>query len=145
MYGERKTNWKCHICEPRSRSPNNLYQAVVFDEQNLQKQLRNDDDENNVNDRTKKFKESLSLSSVISILCSVQSDVTELKTDLKDIKSTMEKVATNVNASNMQIKEEILSVLLTITNTLTTLVTQVSELNEKDKQRKNKSTQWKLE
>lgn len=135
MYGERKTNWKCHICKPRIKSTNNVYQAIVSNETNPTKQLRTDDDDSDVSDRSKKFKESLSLSSVNAKLCSVQSDVSELKSDLKDIKSSIEQVATNVNTSNLQIKDDIQNALLSITNTISTLVAQVNELHEKDKQR----------
>ncbi|XP_065367204.1 uncharacterized protein LOC135959969 [Calliphora vicina] len=134
MTVEKKMNWRCHVCKPRSKSPNNIYQAFVFDENNQQKQIR-DDTISEENDRAKKFKESLSLNSVNSKLCSVQSDVTELKSDMKEIKSQIEMLASNVNTSNLQIKDEIQSALSTITQTLSTLVAQVSQLNDKDKQR----------
>lgn len=136
MTGERKMNWRCHICKPRNRSPNNIYQAFVFDENNQQKQLREDDtvDEN---EKAKKYKESKSLSMLESKLCSVQSDVTEIKTefrsDMRDLKSQIEMLASSVNGLNMEIRGEIRTALSTITNTLSTLVAQVNELSEKDR------------
>lgn len=136
MSSERKTSWKCQICRP-SRSPN----LLVFDDKNQQKQTRaNDDDENDETDRTKKFKETLSLTAVNSKLCSVQSDVKELKSDIKEIKKSIEQVSTNVSNSNLQIKQDIQTALTTITNTLTTLVGQVKELFENDKKRETQIT-----
>lgn len=133
MYGERKTKWRCHVCKPRIKSPNNMYTSVVFNEHN--KQLRTDDEDSDASGSSKKYKETMCINSLNNKLCSVQSDVTELKSDLKDIKSSIDQVSTNVNNSNLQIKEEIQSALLNITNTISALVTQVSELKENDKQR----------
>lgn len=139
MSNERKNAWKCHICKPRIKSPNTLYQVVAFDENSNNKQARTDDEgEKSENENTKKFKESVSLTSVKTKLNSVQSDVSELKTDLKDIKRTVEQLAECLELSNRQIKEEIKSSLSTITTSLVTLVDQVKELNEKDKQRETK-------
>ncbi|XP_037827188.1 uncharacterized protein LOC119615182 [Lucilia sericata] len=145
MYGERKTNWKCHVCKPRNKSQNNLYQSVVFDETSQQKKARNDDDEGN--DNAKKFKESLSLSSLNSNLCSVESNVTELRGELQagmmELKSQMEILVTNFNKQHMQMNDnnkETQLALSTITSTLSSLVTQVSDLNEKDKTREKQIT-----
>lgn len=64
MSVKKKASWRCQICEPRSRSPNTLYQAFVFDEANNKNQARVDDDEEIIeNDQSKKFKEDMSLTS----------------------------------------------------------------------------------
>ncbi|KAI8128732.1 hypothetical protein CVS40_1747 [Lucilia cuprina] len=125
MTNEKKTNWKCHVCKPRSKSPNNLYQTFVFDENNQQKQLRLDDsfDES---DGAKKFKESLSLGSVNNKLNNVEKE-------LQEIKSHMEMLVTSINNLHSQMKNEIQGALATITTTISTLVTQVNELTERDR------------
>ena len=118
------------MCEPRNRSPNTLYQAFVFDETNNKKQARVDDEEeNNENDQSKKFKEDMSLTSINKKLCSFEADI---KSEIKDVKTTMEKL---INSSHVQLTNEIHNALATITNTLSTLTDQVKELSEKGKQR----------
>lgn len=130
MSVKKKASWRCQICEPRSRSPNTLYQAFVFDEANNKKQARVDDDEEIIeNDQSKKFKEDMSLTSINNKLCSFEADI---KLEIKDVKSTMEKL---INSSHVQLTNEIHNALTTITNTLSTLTDQVKELNEKGKQR----------
>ncbi|KAI8117059.1 hypothetical protein CVS40_10971 [Lucilia cuprina] len=126
MYGEKKTSWKCHICKPRNRSPNTLYQSVVFDDNNAKKKARADDEDDNGNEQAKKFKENMSLTFVNNKLCKVESDVSEFKSDLKEVKTTM-----------VEMKDEIHTTLSSISTTLSTLVTQIKELSERDKQREN--------
>lgn len=141
MYGERKANWRCLMCKSRSKSPNNLYQTVVFEEKKQQKQIRDDEGIEEGN-RPKIFKESVSSNATNSSLCSLQSDVSEIKLKL-------DQVAANVTSSNQQLKEElqttisttikneIQSTLLTITNTLEKISEQVNELSEKDKKKES--------
>lgn len=138
MYGERKANWKCQKCKPRSKSPNNVYQAFVFDDKNQQTTLRDDDIvENSEENRAKIHQDSLALNTVNSTLCSVQSDVNDLKSDIKDIKTNLEQLSAITNNSHTQIRDEITSALSTITTTLSKLVDQVKELVEKDKQKEH--------
>lgn len=135
MTNEKKAAWKCHICKPRSKSPNTMYQAVIFDEKNNKKQARTDD-EDSENDQAKKFKdkEIMSLTSVNNKLWSLQTEVTE---GFSKVEKTIEQLSTNINTSNIQIKDEIQSALSTITTTLTALVDQVKKLNEKDQIRES--------
>lgn len=122
MNPEKRAEWKCQNCR-KSKSP---IPTVVLEDTSQQKQQRDDDDTNAYNDENaKRFKDSLSLNMLNSKLCSVQSDVNEIKT-------TIQTIATNVNTSHLQIKEEIHNALATITNTLANLATQVSDLHDKN-------------
>lgn len=121
MTAEKKTNWRCHVCKPRSKSPNNIYQAFVFDENNHSKPIR--DDEGPVeNERAKKFKDSLSLNTLNTNICSLQSDFNK---NMDEMKSQIQMLAITVNSLNSQITN--------MSATLSTLVTQVSDLSERDK------------
>lgn len=112
-----------------------MYQTVIFDEKNNKKQARTDD-EDSENDQSKKFKdkEIMSLTSVNNKLWSLQTEVTE---GFSKVEKTIEQLSTNINTSNIQIKDEIQSALSTITTTLTALVDQVKKLNEKDQIRES--------
>lgn len=112
-----------------------MYQTVIFDEKNNKKQARTDD-EDSENDQAKKFKdkEIMSLTSVNNKLWSLQTEVTE---GFSKVEKTIEQLSTNINTSNIQIKDEIQSALSTITTTLTALVDQVKKLNEKDQIRES--------
>lgn len=121
MSAEKKTNWRCHICKPRSKSPNKIYQALVFDENNQSKPIR-DESGPLENDGVKKFKDSLSIDTLSSNIYSLQSDFNK---NMHEMKSHIEILATTVNSLNSQISN--------MSTTLSTLVTQVTELSEKDK------------
>lgn len=124
MNAERRSEWKCQNCRAsRSHTP-----SVVLDDNNQQKQQRDEDDVDSYNeDNAKRFKDSLSLNMLNSKLCTVQTDVNEIKT-------TIQTLAVSVNTSNIQIKEEIEKALTTITSTISNLATQVSELYDKNKE-----------
>lgn len=141
MSVEKKLNWRCQICKPRSKSPNNLYQAFVFDENNQQKQLREDDIVEE-NERPKKYKETFSLSTLNEKLCSVENNLANMRsqmdTNLTQMKSQIDFLVNNSNtsiATNQQLKDDIHAALATITTTVSTLAAQVSELHEKDTQK----------
>ncbi|KAI8129590.1 hypothetical protein CVS40_1408 [Lucilia cuprina] len=126
MTSEKRKNWKCHVCKPRSRSPTNLYQVVVFDENNQQQKQLRQDDSFDENEGAKKYKESLSLDAVNTKLNTLQSN-------LQEIKSQIEILVSSVNSLHSQMKNDVQVALSTITNSISTLVSQVNELNERDK------------
>lgn len=124
MTGERRVNWRCQICKPRNKSPNT--QAVVVDENNLQKQQREDDNDDG-SDRAKKFKESLSPASL-------NAKLTSLENGMEVMKTQMDYLVNNANATQ-QLRDEIHQALAAMTNTISSLSAQVCELNEKDKKK----------
>lgn len=132
MSKEEKSNWKCHFCLQRCKSPNNLYQHVIYNDKNQQKQSRDDDAEDNEN--AKRFKETLSLASVNAKIGSFQVDVT---TKINTMQTTMEQIAENMTSMSNHIRGELQTTLSTITTSLATLVTQVNELNIKDQKRES--------
>lgn len=125
MYGERKTSWKCHICKPRTRSPNTLYQAITYEDKNTKKQARTNDGDNTENDQAKKYKESVSTTSESNL----RADIEEFKSELKEMRKTMDQFVLNAN-----------NIITAISQNVNTLTDQVKDLKEKDKQRDTQMT-----
>lgn len=144
MNVDKKADWMCHRCR-KSKSP----LTNVFSEINLQKQQR--DDDMDVLEETKRFKDSLSLDAVNSNLCSVQadvtdlksnitglkSDVTELKTDMKEIKASIIEISTSLSNNNAHMN----NALAKITDALAALTTQVTELHQKNSEKEKQITE----
>lgn len=123
---ENKAEWRCHRCKVRTRSEtNNAYQTITFEEVSQQKKPREDDEESNSS--TKKFKDSLTITSLNSGLISVQSE-------LKDIKSSIEllnKTVIENNTQNSSIINELKNSITQMASSVASLATKVSDLYEK--------------
>lgn len=129
MSGEKRVNWRCQVCKPRNKSPNTQYQVFVYDENNVQKQQREDDSDEG-NDRVKKFKKSVSSTSLNEKLTSLENGMEEMKTQMNFLVS-------NAN-STQKLRDEIHDALTAMTSSISSLTTQICELNAKDKKRENK-------
>lgn len=130
MSTEKKFMWRCQVCKPRSRSPNTLYQAVVFDENNSPKQVREDDGNESI-ERAKKFKETPSLPPMNTNHGSLETKLTQMQSQIDFLVSN----ANATNVSNLQMQNDVRNALATITSSISNLSKQVSEIVEKDKLR----------
>lgn len=151
MNGERKSNWKCHICKPRNKSAsNNIYEVISHDEGGQQKQQRDKEGEDTENENSKRFKDSISLNELQTSVGVVKYDVSEVKTqvnetrseisgvkkDIHELKDSVEKLAINIHQSNISFKDEMKAVLSQITNSLSDLSQQMAEIRVESKQNK---------
>lgn len=165
MSGTRKVEWKCHQCKPRTKSPNSIYQAFVFNENNAQqnqptqqqldidahankqqnnnapsnqtKQQREADD---VATSSKRFKEAANNNNntMNASLSSTQSDISEIKSGMVDIKSAMQQIASSVvhlNTSNVEIRDQLKDAMTKINETLSSLTDQVKDLQVRDREK----------
>lgn len=145
MSAIRKTEWKCQHCKPRSRSPNNIYQAVVFGES--QKHAREVDDaeeeESNPNKRKNEKPNSSSNNATQSPTTShknnnintQQSDFANYRDDMKELQNAIQQLTMSLYTSHKEIKEELSKNLSKINETLEHLTSQVNDLKDKDTQR----------
>ncbi|XP_075151887.1 uncharacterized protein LOC142225921 [Haematobia irritans] len=162
MSANKKTEWKCHICKPRVRSPNNGYQTYVYKETTVdstrenaqQKQQREGEEINREN--AKRFKEALtptSINKTPTITISNQCEISELKTSMMNLQTSMHKsfelfcnnlmqqMAANtmtLTASNNEIKQQLSEAVTKINETLSQLSSQVVDLQEKDKEKERR-------
>lgn len=109
MNAEKKAEWKCQNC--RKCKLNTA--PLTPDGTNLPKQQKDTDP--------------LSINELNVKLCTVQSDLSEIKT-------TIQTLSLNINANNLKIREDIQSALSKVSSAITTLTTQVTELNDKTKE-----------
>lgn len=147
MKAEKKASWKCQNCRgDRSKSPNNLYQAVVFDnnQQSKKQQREDEDDDNNLdqdeeNSTKKKFKDSLSLNTVNSNVTELKADFSSFKStvtgDMKDIKVSIQQLNSSVTATNNEFREEMSRAFTKLAETMSNLASEVNELKEQNKKK----------
>lgn len=147
MSQTKKNDWKCHVCKPR-KSPNNTYKTFVFGESNTnqnnespnrnlaecqannekqQKQQRVDDE--TVNNNTKRFKETETTSTY------QQNDISELKTGMVDLKSSLQQIVTSMASLSADLKSHMDSALAEMNRNVATIAAQVSELQKKDQEK----------
>ncbi|KAI8120859.1 hypothetical protein CVS40_8006 [Lucilia cuprina] len=151
MNRERRVSWRCHICKPRNKSDiNNSYETVLYQDKSQHKQQRENDDNNN--DQTKRFKDSISLNQLQSSICAIKADVklevnevrseiTDVKNNIIELKTTIEQLTLNVSQNDISFKEEMKTALSQITATLSNLLTQMGEMREENRENKKEIEQ----
>ncbi|XP_075167213.1 uncharacterized protein LOC142239312 [Haematobia irritans] len=141
MSSNKKAEWKCQVCKPRGKSPNNVYHSFVYNEPNTQchqqKQQRGDDDE--TNDLSKRFKQATtsqnteSNSNVLTHNNEQSISMSDLQNAMQQMGASLMQQMNTLNASNIEIKNTLSHAINTINQTLASLTEQVKELQEKDK------------
>lgn len=148
MSNARKASWKCQMCKPRDKSPNNIF---IYNEnqQPLMKQQREDDDASDT-EGNKRFRDSStnvcgsSTNNTTTMIANpnlLQSDVTELKSDMKELKTTMQQFAANMISLHTELKEQLSSAIIKINETLSSLSSRVNDLNERDREKTTQITE----
>lgn len=145
MSAIRKTEWKCQHCKPRSRSPNNVYQALVFGESQKHAREIYEKEEDETNATKRKQDKPISSSNNASQSPTTksnnnniniqQSEFVSFRDDMRELKTTMQQLAMNLFTSHKEIKEELSKNLTRINETLGHLTSQVNDLKDKDRQR----------
>lgn len=153
----KKTEWKCHICNPRAKSPNNVYVFVnnsenetpQIQEKNTEQQMQSKqqrDGDDNEETASKRFKNNTTTTTTSSNeeILKQNKDISDLKSGMIEMQNCIKQLTINITTTTTNITNltmfsgEIKEHIADINRNVAIITTQIQELQLKDQQKSEK-------